>query len=52
MHVGNDPVSDVHGAAAAGIAPVLVDRKGGAEAGSAVAVLPDMRGLPILVAGV
>lgn len=49
--VGNDPVSDVHGAAAAGIAPVLVDRKGDMEAGEAVAVLSDLRGLPDLVAG-
>ena len=50
--VGNDPDSDVRGAVNAGIAAVLVDRKGrGGEAPEAVAVLPDLRGLPALVAG-
>ena len=50
--VGNDPVSDVRGAARAGIDAVLVDRRGNVDAPeAAVAVLPDLRGLPALVAG-
>jgi putative hydrolase of the HAD superfamily len=49
--VGNDPVSDVRGAARAGIDAVLVDRRGKVEALEAVAVLQDLRGLPALVAG-
>jgi putative hydrolase of the HAD superfamily len=51
VHVGNDPVSDVRGAASCGIDAVLVDRKGGLEAPEAVATLPDLRGLPALVRG-
>jgi len=50
--VGNDPVSDARGAARAGIDAVLVDRRGNVDAPeAAVAVLPDLRGLPALVAG-
>jgi len=49
VHVGNDPVSDVQGAIATGIDAVLVDRRGGLEAPEAVAILPDLRGLPALV---
>jgi putative hydrolase of the HAD superfamily len=51
VHVGNDPVSDIRGASAAGIDAVLVDRKGGLEAPEATATLPDLRGLPALVRG-
>ena len=51
VHVGNDPVSDIQGATAAGIAAVLVDRKGGLEAPEARATLSDLRGLPALVRG-
>ncbi|QIN79160.1 HAD hydrolase-like protein [Rubrobacter marinus] len=51
VHVGNDPVSDVRGAARAGIDAVLVDRRGGVEAPEATAVLPDLRGLPRFVRG-
>ena len=51
VHVGNDPVSDVRGAASCGIDAVLVDRNGGLEAPEAVATLPDLRGLPALVRG-
>jgi putative hydrolase of the HAD superfamily len=51
VHVGNDPVSDIRGAAAAGIDAVLVDRKGGLKAPEAVAILSDLRGLPALVRG-
>ena len=49
LMVGNDPVSDVHGAVSAGIPAVLVNRKGLSEAGETVAVLPDLRGLPAIV---
>ena len=51
VHVGNDPISDIQGAAAAGIDAVLIDRKGGIEASEAVAILPDLRGLPPLMRG-
>ena len=51
VHVGNDPVSDVRGAASCGIDPVLIDREGGLEAPEAVAVFPDLRGLPAFVRG-
>ena len=51
VHVGNDPVSDVRGAAKAGIDAVLVDRKGGVEASEATAVLSDLRGLPGFLRG-
>lgn len=51
VHVGNDPISDIRGAAAAGIDAVLVDREGGIEVPEAVATLPDLRGLPALVKG-
>ena len=51
VHVGNDPVSDVRGAAEAGIDAVLVDRRGGIEAPEATVVLPDLRGLPGLLRG-
>lgn len=51
VHVGNDPVSDVRGAASCGIDPVLIDREGGLEAPEAIAILPDLRGLPELVRG-
>jgi putative hydrolase of the HAD superfamily len=52
-HVGNDPVSDVRGAANAGIDAVLVDRerRRSSKASEAVAVLPDLCGLPGLVRG-
>ncbi len=51
IHVGNDPISDIQGAAAAGIDAVLIDRKGGIEAPDAVEILPDLRGLLPLVRG-
>ena len=51
VHVGNDPISDVQGAASCGIDAVLVDREGGLVAPEAVATLPDLRGLPALVRG-
>ncbi len=45
VHVGNDPVSDVEGAAAAGLDAVFINRSG-EEAPEAVAVMPDLSGLP------
>lgn len=51
VHVGNDPVSDVRGAARAGIDAVLIDRRGGAEVSEATAILPDLRGLPAFLGG-
>ena len=51
VHVGNDPVSDIRGAAAAGIDAVLIDREGDLEAPEAMATLLDLRGLPALVRG-
>lgn len=51
VHVGNDPVSDVRGAARLGIDAVLVDRRGGVEAPEATVVLPDLRALPDFVRG-
>jgi putative hydrolase of the HAD superfamily len=51
VHVGNDPVSDIRGAASCGIDAVLVDRGGGAEAPEAVMTIPDLKGLPALVNG-
>jgi len=52
LMVGNDPASDMRGAAEAGIDAVLLCRRGdtGAPA-EAVAVLQDLRGLPALVTG-
>ena len=51
VHVGNDPVSDIRGAAAAGIDAVLIDCEGDLEAPEAMTALPDLRGLPALVRG-
>jgi putative hydrolase of the HAD superfamily len=51
VHVGNDPVSDVEGAVSSGIDAVLIDREGGLEAPEAIAILPDLRGLPAFVRG-
>jgi putative hydrolase of the HAD superfamily len=49
VHVGNDPIADVWGAASCGIDAMLVDRRGGLEVPEAVAILSDLRGLPALV---
>ena len=51
VHVGNDPVSDVRGAANAGIDAVLIDRRGNIEAPEATVVLPDLLGLPDFLRG-
>ena len=45
VHVGNDPVSDVGGAAAFGIDAVFVNRSS-EEASEAVAAMPDLSALP------
>lgn len=50
VHVGNDPIADVQGAAQSGIDAVFVSRRGG-EASGAVATLPDLGGLPSLILG-
>lgn len=50
VHVGNDPVADVEGAAGCGLDAVFVDRLGaGAPEAPAVAVVPDLTGLPELL---
>jgi len=51
VHVGNDPVTDISGAAEAGIDTVLVDRKGNIAAPEATFVIPDLNELPDLVRG-
>ncbi len=51
VHVGNDPVADVKGASSCGIDAVLVNRDGRAEAPEAVAVVPDLSGLPAWIGG-
>lgn len=45
VHVGNDPVADVEGATRCGLDAVFVNRSGEA-APEAVAVMPDLDGLP------
>ncbi len=49
VHAGDSPVEDVHGATAAGIRPVLVDRSGRAAAPAGVAVVAALDGLASLV---
>jgi FMN phosphatase YigB (HAD superfamily) len=51
VHVGNDPIADIRGAAEAGIDTVLVDRRGDLEAPWAKFVVPDLSRLPNLVEG-
>jgi FMN phosphatase YigB (HAD superfamily) len=51
VHVGNDPVSDIRGAAEVGIDAVFVDRRGNAQAPEATFVVPDLSGLPEIVRG-
>ncbi|WP_273846285.1 HAD family hydrolase [Rubrobacter calidifluminis] len=51
LHVGNDPVADIRGAAAVGIGAVLVDRRGDLESPEALAKIPDLRPLPRLIRG-
>jgi len=51
LHVGNDPVADIRGAAEAGIDTVLVDRKANIEAPEATFIISDLRELPDLLEG-
>jgi putative hydrolase of the HAD superfamily len=51
IHVGNDPVADIQGAAVAGIDTVLVDREGDIEAPEGTFVIPDLTGLLEIVRG-
>ncbi len=51
VHVGNDPVADVQGATGYGLDAVHIDRGDGGGAPGAVAVLPDLTGLPALCGG-
>jgi putative hydrolase of the HAD superfamily len=46
VHVGNDPVADVRGAAACGLDTVFVNRKGLPEVPEATYTIPDLSGLP------
>jgi len=49
--VGNDPVTDIRGAASCGIDAVMIDRKGNDQAHEAKATLPELNALPSLVRG-
>jgi putative hydrolase of the HAD superfamily len=51
LHVGNDPVADVKGAAEAGIDAVPVDRRANVEAPEATFVVRDIGELPDLLRG-
>jgi putative hydrolase of the HAD superfamily len=51
IHVGNDPVADVRGAADAGIDTVLVNRGGNVEVPEATFVVRDLSELPDLLGG-
>jgi putative hydrolase of the HAD superfamily len=51
VHVGNDPVTDVRGAAEAGIDTVFVDRRGNVEVPGATFVVSDLSELPRLLEG-
>ena len=51
IHVGNDPISDIKGAAEVGIDTVLVDRRSTLEAPEATFTISDLYGLPSLLEG-
>ena len=51
VHVGNDPVTDISGAAEVGIHTVLVDRRGNVFAPEATFVIRDLSELPDVVRG-
>ena len=51
VHVGNDPVTDISGAAEVGIDTVLVDRRGNVFAPEATFVIHDLSELPDVVRG-
>lgn len=50
LHIGNDPETDVRGAARAGLDSALVDRKSHTRAPEATFTMPDLSGLPQLLA--
>ena len=49
--MGNDPISDIRGAAEVEIDTVLVDRRGNIEAPEATFAIPDLDSLPGLLEG-
>ena len=49
--MGNDPISDIRGAAEVGIDTVLVDRRSNLEAPEATFTISDLYGLPSLLEG-
>lgn len=49
IHVGNDPVTDIRGAAQSGLDTMLVSRKNGIKPPEATFTAPDLSGLPGLV---
>ena len=51
VHVGNDPATDIIGAAEVGIDTVLVDRRGNVFAPEATFVIRDLSELPDVVRG-
>lgn len=51
LHVGNDPATDVEGAAEVGIDAAFIDRKDAGEHPRAAVTLPDLSGLPDFVRG-
>lgn len=51
VHVGNDPLTDVEGASAAGLDTVFVARQGVGDLQGATYVIPDLMGLPGIVRG-
>ncbi len=51
VHVGNDPLTDVQGASAAGLDTVFVDRRGAGDLQGATYAIPDLTGLPEIVEG-
>jgi FMN phosphatase YigB (HAD superfamily) len=51
IHVGNDPISYIRGAAKVGIDTVLVDRRSNLEAPEATFTISDLYGLPSFLEG-
>lgn len=49
IHVGNDPVTDIRGAAQSGLDTMLVSRKNGIKPPEVTFTAPDLSGLPGLV---
>lgn len=51
IHVGNDPVTDIRGAAQSGLDTLFINRENGVNTPEATFVAQDLRGLPSLVRG-